>query len=153
MGKPGIPEYGEHFALEETGYSRFFDPRLYRFKADYRWYLRSGKGSKSWQVFFAGNPVSNPFPTMREAMDVFLSGITMGMYHVDTSHGIQDFKPQSKLPANVIGGTMTVPEAQARIEALFQSGESMSTVKERIREIVDAVWLQAYEEGLQGVFE
>lgn len=108
MGKPGIPEYGDNFALETNlPYSRFFDPRLYRFKADYRWFLRSGKGSKSWQVFFAGNPVSNPFPTMREAMDVFLSGVTMGMYQIDTNHGIEDLDFNPYLPF-VVSDSLTL---------------------------------------------
>lgn len=162
MGKPGIPQYGDDFALETNlPYSRFFDPRLYRFKADYRWHIQSGKGAKSWMVFFAGNPVSEPVRTMKEAMDMLKEGAYRGLYQIDTNHGIltkkerQDFNLRSKLPANT-GGRMTVPEAEARIEAIIQSraaGKMLADDIRRLREILDSVWLQAYEEGLQGVFE
>jgi hypothetical protein len=47
---------------------------------------------------------------------------------------------------------MRVDEAVEEIMSLVASGESLSSVRTRIRQILDAVWLTAYEEGESKVF-
>jgi hypothetical protein len=78
------------------------------------------------------------------------AGVVQAYTHIYRTYGDQ---LSSEFYQYLLRVTLTVGEAQACLEALFQSGKSMSTVKDQITRILDAVWLRAYQEGLAGTFE
>jgi hypothetical protein len=83
-----IPKYGKHFRLESTGYHSLAN-RIYVLKTDERWFIRSDKTSKVWQIYH-GIPrdraiaMSTPLPSLGQAMTRLLQGIELGFYQAVT---------------------------------------------------------------------
>jgi hypothetical protein len=85
-----IPEYGRHFRLESLAYHPVHANRAYVLRRDPAWFIRSGKASKSWQVYWmtpgtgasynTATAVGTPLPTLGLAMQRLLNGIDRGFY-------------------------------------------------------------------------
>lgn len=80
-----IPKYGQHFRRESTPYHPVHAGRVYAFKRDPSWFIRSDKTSERWTIYHGrdrvtANAVSVPQSTFTEAMGLLLAGVSLGFY-------------------------------------------------------------------------
>jgi hypothetical protein len=83
-----IPKYGQNFKLEHVdGYHPTLSHSAYVLKRDSKWFIRSDKASKRWQIFHGevrdtAAPVGKVHPSLTKAMKKMIDGIDGGFYAI-----------------------------------------------------------------------